>query len=156
MNAGKMLKGHDLFQSLTSEDVARISGFSAVKSLEAGEKVYQCEDPASHAFVLLEGKVKLSLCESNREASIPVSKVGKGDLFGIAPLLGSERYTTTAFCTENASVLAIEAKPLMAVLKDYPEVDRGVMRAVAKAYFSRYIKTLDRLQTVLDEILSEK
>jgi hypothetical protein len=57
---------------------------------------------------------------------------------------------------KNASVLAIEAKPLMAVLKGYPEVDRGVMRAVAKAYFSRYIKTLDRLQTVLDEMLSEK
>jgi len=156
MNAGKMLKGHDLFQSLTSEDVARISAFSGVKSLQAGERVYRCEDPASHAFVLLEGKVQLSLCESKRDVSIPVSKVDKGDLFGIAPLLGSERYTTTAVCMKNASVLAIEAKPLMAVLKGYPEVDRGVMRAVAKAYFSRYIKTLDRLQTVLDEMLSEK
>lgn len=155
MNAGKMLKGHDLFQSLTSEDVARLSVFSAVKSLEPGEKVYRCEDPASHTYVLLEGEVKLSLCESRRDVSIPVSTVGKGDLFGLAPLLGSERYTTTAFCTGKASVLAIEAGPLMAALQGYPDVERGVMRAVAKAYFHRYMKTLNRLQTVLDEMLTE-
>lgn len=155
MNAGKMLKGHDLFQSLTSEDVAKISSFSSVKSLEAGERIYRCADPASHTFVLLEGTIRLALCETERDVSIPISTVHKGDLFGVAPLLGSQRYTTSAFCPEKASVLAIEAKPLMAVLKAYPEVERGVMRAVAKAYFERYLKTMGRLRTVLTEILSE-
>jgi CRP-like cAMP-binding protein len=76
----------------------------------------------------------------------------EGDLFGLAPLLGKGRHTTTARCTGPATVLAIEARPLMELLEQNCSVGLRIMRVAAQAYFSRYVETLRRLKNVVNEI----
>jgi CRP-like cAMP-binding protein len=152
MNVDKMVKGHEVFRSLPFEDVERVSNFSSAKLFDKGAVVFQEGRPASHVFVLLEGKVDLRLPAKAGELNLVVDTVERGEMFGLAPLLGAERYTTTACCAEKSSVLCLEAAPLRAVLDANPYVALKVMRIAAQAYFDRYVETLRHLQETLNRI----
>jgi CRP-like cAMP-binding protein len=155
MSVVKILKGHDLFRSLPLEDVERISTFSSVKSYGKGEIVHQRGDQASHTYILVEGRVSLLVPGWTDEPSLVVARVGKGELFGIAPLLGAESYTSTAQCKTDCDVLAIEARQLKEILGRNAAVGLHLMGKVAQAYFERYTENLDRLQRILKEVASE-
>ncbi len=148
----KMIKGHELFRSLSFEEVERLSSFSGSKSLEKGDFVFRRGTPCSHFFVVLEGQVNLKLPSSDEESSLVVGRMSKGDIFGFSALLGSERYTTTAQCAGPATVLAVDAKPFRKLLDDNASVGLRAMSVVAGAYFTRYIETLRRFQGILDEV----
>jgi CRP-like cAMP-binding protein len=152
MSVTKMLKGHDLFQSLTFEEVDQISNFSAIKDFHKDEYVFTSGSFGSHFFVLQAGRVNLRLPADAHEASLVVGRIEKGDIFGLAPLLGAGRHKTTAHCPEPCKVLAIEADPLRELLARNSLAGLHIMRAAAEAYFTRYVETLKRIQTVINEI----
>jgi len=152
MSVTKMLKGHELFQSLSFEEVDRINSFSGLKDFAKDDRVFQSGTTGSHFFVLQEGCVNLRLPADAHEASIVVGRIEKGDIFGLAPLLGAGRHTTTAQCAEPCKVLAIEAGPLRTLLEQNSLVGLHIMRVVAQAYFTRYVETLQRVQKVINEI----
>lgn len=152
MSVAAVLKGHDIFKALPVEQVDRISQVSAMRSLGKGETVYMFDGLASHTFVLIEGRVALKLPAGTGQAPAVVARVGKGELFGLAPLLGGKRYTTTAECVEPCKVFFVEAAPLLKVLKQYPDVGFQVMSALASAYLHRYEETVKHFQGALSQI----
>ena len=144
MNISQMLHGHDLFRSLPHEEVEGLSAHCSVKSFGKDELVYKDGGAASHVFVLLSGEVQLRLKATSGENGIVVVKVSRGEFFGIAPMLGEERYTATAKCLSPVEVLAVEARPLREVLRRNPVAGHAVMTAVARAYYTRYMELLGR------------
>jgi CRP-like cAMP-binding protein len=152
MSVSTMIKGYDLFRSLPVESVERISRFSSLKKYEKGETVYKSDIPATHLFMLVSGLVYLRLPARNYEFSMIVSRIEPPYLFGLAHLMGGQRYTVTAECAKNCEVLAIEAKPLQAMLQENLQAGYLIMSAVAKAYSERYMEMLKRLQEILNQI----
>jgi len=152
MASDKMLTGHAFFRSLLPEQVERIRGFSSTRTLEKGTTIYNPDRKATHVFVLLEGDVHLLMPGVGDRRGLLVDRVGKGEFFGIAPLLDADRYTTKAQCVKNCKVLFIEAKPLLKVLSEFPAVGRQIMTAVARAYFDRYQSLMERVQRILTDL----
>jgi len=152
MSVTKMLKGHELFRSLSFEEVEKISSFSGLKEFSKDENVFTSGVVGSHFFVLQEGRVNLRLPADAHEASLVVGRIEKGDIFGLAPLLGAGRHTTTAQCAEPCKVLAIQVEPLRELLEQNSLVGLHIMTVAAQAYFTRYIETLNRVQKVINEI----
>jgi CRP-like cAMP-binding protein len=152
MSVTKMLKGHELFRSLSFEEVEKISSFSGLKEFRKDENVFTSGVVGSHFFVLQEGRVNLRLPADAHEASLVVGRIEKGDIFGLAPLLGAGRHTTTAQCAEPCKVLAIPVEPLRELLEQNSLVGLQIMTVAAQAYFTRYIETLNRVQKVINEI----
>jgi len=152
MSVTKMLKGHELFRSLSFEEVDKVSSFSALKEFCKDENVFTSGVVGSHFFVLQEGRVNLRLPADAHEASLVVGRIEKGDIFGLAPLFGAGRYTTTAQCAEPCKVLAIQVEPLRELLEQNSLVGLHIMTVAAQAYFTRYIETLNRVQKVINEI----
>jgi CRP-like cAMP-binding protein len=148
----RTLKGHELFQSLSVEEVGKISDFSELKEFQKDEFVFKSGTVGSHCFVVLEGSVRLRLPTICSEAGLVIAHIEKGDMFGLAPLLDAGEHTTSAQCAEPSKVLAIEAEPLRALLQKNCPVGSHVANSVAQAYFSRYVKILNRLQRAVDEI----
>lgn len=152
MSIDGILKGHELFQSLGVDQAHAISGFSSVKKFKANETVFAYNDAAGHVFMLMEGSVNLRLPAEHSDFSLIISKIEKGELFGLSPLLDSPRYTATAQCIEATQLLLIEAKPLRELLKSNSMVGFEIMNQVAHIYFNRYIKVLKNLQGVVGQI----
>jgi len=152
MSVSKMIKGHELFRSFSFEEVEQISTFSGTKTLETGEHVFCEGGEGSHFFVMLDGKVNLVLPAEDRDSSMVVGRMVKGDIFGVSPLLGLGRYTTNARCAVGSTVLAVEAAAFRTLLENNPVVGQNAMKVMARAYFSRYIDTLKRFQNVLNDL----
>ena len=156
MSVSKMLTGHDIFRSFLPEQVAAISKCASARKLEKGEIIHQPDRKATHVFVLLDGQVELRLPSGTSELGFLVSRVSKGELFGIAPLLKSECYTTSALCTRASKVLFVEAKPLIDMLNKNPLIGLKMMSIVAGAYFSRYQSLVERVQKALADLSIEQ
>ena len=152
MTVERVIKGHDLFRSLSIEEANQISKFSSVKKHHAGENIFEYNGLSYHVYMLMEGAVHLHLPANPPEVSFVISKIEKGELFGLSPLLDSPRYTSTAQCTEPTEVLAIEAKPFRDLLRSNCPVGFQIMTQVAHVYFNRYIGVLKNLQGVVSQI----
>jgi len=155
MSVAKMMRGHDLFRSLSFEDVERIGKFAAPKPFKKGETVFKRGAQGSHFFVVLEGRVNLKLPSSDEESALVVGRLSQGEIFGLSPLLGIERYTTTSTCAEDTTILAVEVAPFRRLLEGNATAGLHIMNVVARAYFTRYVDTLGRIQGLVDELASE-
>ncbi len=148
----RILKGHDLFQSLSVDDAHQISTFSSVKNYAVGEMVFRLGEAAAHVYMLLEGSVNLRLPARPEDFSIVISKIEHGELFGLSPLLDSARYTATAQCSESTELLSIEAEPFREMLKRNEVAGYNIINQVAHIYFTRYIEVLKSLQGVVAQV----
>ena len=102
--------------------------------------------------MLMNGSVDLRLPAQSHDFNLVVSRIEKGELFGLSPLLDSDRYTATAHCKEACELLSIEAKPFRELLKRNSLVGFNIMNQVAHIYFYRYINVLKNLQGVVGQI----
>jgi signal-transduction protein with cAMP-binding, CBS, and nucleotidyltransferase domain len=152
MSVQTILKGHEFFRHLKVEAVDKINSFSERKKFQRDEFVFKFEERADKVYLLLEGSVHLRLPARPEEFSIVIAKPEKDDLFGLSPLLGSDRYTLEAKCSEKSEVLAIDAKKFRNLLETEPNVGFYIMTEVARVYFDRYIQLLNRLQSIVLQI----
>jgi signal-transduction protein with cAMP-binding, CBS, and nucleotidyltransferase domain len=152
MEIESVLKGHNLFKLLTVDEVARINEFSSEKRFRKNETIYTYQKAVSHVFLHLDGSIDLRFPAKPSDFSFVISKVEKGELFGVASLLGSERYTATAVAVGEATVLALEARPLRELLRNNTPAGFHIINQVALVYFGRYMKVMKRLQNVISQI----
>ena len=152
MSIKMMLKGHELFASLNVDEINQLSTFSSMKEYRANETIFTHNQVSTHFYMLMEGLVYLQLPVKQPEFSFTISKVETGELFGISPLLKSERYTSTAKCSKNTKVLSVEAKPFGDLLSLNGRAGLDILNQVANIYFSRYLDLIRRFQDVVSQI----
>ena len=144
-----VLRGHDLFASLNVDEIDRVSSFSTVREFGEREVIFKSSQAASHFYILMDGLVYLQLPGALPEFSIPISKVEKGELFGISPLLKSPQYTSTARCFKDTKVLAVEAEPFRELLRHNCVAGMDIITRIGHIYFTRYLDVIGRLQAVV-------
>lgn len=153
MEVAKMFKGHELFQSLSFEDVNKISDFSRTVTYEVDDVVFARGERGSQFYVLLEGLANLKLPATDLDSSLVVGRINEGDIFGLSPLLGFEHFTTTAQCAARSTVLVVDVAPFRDLLESNTRVGAYIMNVIARAYFTRYLEVLRRFQNILNEIV---
>ncbi len=151
MDIEKVLGGQEIFGSFPPDVLREISRFTSSRALAEGEVVHELGGKPTHVFVLVDGRVELRLPGGAGDAGILIRRVARGELFGISPLLGSDRCTTQGVCVEAATVLFIEAQPLIALLRANPRLDQFILRIVARSYFGRYQMLAELVQRFLSD-----
>ncbi|MCP4582662.1 MAG: cyclic nucleotide-binding domain-containing protein [candidate division Zixibacteria bacterium] len=152
MSIDKVFKGHELFRSLSIDEINKLSNFSSLKKYDVDESIFKINGAGTHLYMLMKGVVYLRLPANPPEYGFIIAKIEKGEIFGLSPLLNSPRYTSSAQCVEPVEVLAIEAKPFSELLLGNHDVSINVMRQVAQIYFSRYIDLLKNIQGVISQV----
>ena len=92
--------------------------------------------------MLMKGAVDLRLPAESHDFSLVISKIEKGELFGLSALLDSPRYAASAQCSEPTELLSIEAKPFRELIRRNHIVGFNGMTQVAHIYYTRYIEVL--------------
>lgn len=148
----KIIKGHDLFSTLTVDEIHRMSRFASEREFKEGEMIFELNQPCGHLYMLKQGTVFLLLPANPKEFSFAISNIEKGELFGLSPLLGASRYTASAKCYESTKVLSIEAKPFREMLLNNYHAGFDIINKVAAIYYARYLNTLKKLQDVVSQV----
>lgn len=91
---------------------------SAVKeSHERDNVIFHEGEPATHLYILLKGRVKLSIGENG--CSI-YTVDHPGEAFGWSSLVGRKSYTASAECRKETTLLKFDAETVLKTLKEDP------------------------------------
>lgn len=118
-----LVKHLPLFAEMADGDIELMLSHAVSRRVAVGDAVFEQGSPATHFFLLLNGRLKVSQVTPQGEQVI-VRMVNPGDLFGIARALQRTDYPGTALCVSEAVALCwpmdlwspmIEQNPRLAV-----------------------------------------
>ncbi len=143
------LRKTQLFKNLSDEQLDVVAPLCRQVHCLSGKVFFSEGDEATDLFVVLEGEVALEvdlfMGDHVRPQTITVEKVAKDDSFGWSALVEPRRMTTTARCTRDVDIVAINGDDLKALLEKHPDIGMIVMENVAKIVRGRLVHTRQRL-----------
>lgn len=83
-----------------------------------GDRILPGGVPGGHVACVLDGEVQLAFASAER--TIAFEKLGPGDLFGLASLVGLPATRVEARATTSATVRVLDAAAVLAILADQP------------------------------------
>jgi CRP/FNR family cyclic AMP-dependent transcriptional regulator len=139
-----MIAGILLFSGLTREEHARLAEVSVVERFEAGSTIFREGDPSSDLYVMIEGRVALSMRMPGRPDKSLLTLRG-GELLGWTALLGRAR-VATAVAILDTVLLRLPHSDLLLLC----EADHHVGYAIMRQAFE---EMSDRLQATRLQLL---
>ena len=132
-----------LFGSLAEPDLAAIAGRMRRVQFEADQMIFSRGDPGREIYLVLEGKIRLSILSSDgRELSF--AHAGPGSIFGeIATLDGGER-TAGATAISRVTAMALPQRAMLELIENTPKVGMAAIRFLC----TRLRETDQRLEAI--------
>jgi CRP-like cAMP-binding protein len=134
------LKQKDLFGSLSKDFVNEIMNSAEKESHQAGEMLFHEGDPAGWFFILLKGRIKLSLGHTGRVVYV-VSNVGEA--FGWSSLVGRSSYSASAECMTPTKLLRLEKNRLKKIFKKDAASSATLFQSLAAILGDRLIRSYE-------------
>jgi CRP/FNR family transcriptional regulator, nitrogen oxide reductase regulator len=117
-----------LFQDIDPAVFDRVLASAVERSLEEGGYYFMQGDPATHAYVLMQGRVKMvQLTPSGQQITLRMMTPGQ-TYGGIAMLNPKAGYPATALAVENSTALAWETSALRKLAEQEPRLSLNIMQ----------------------------
>ena len=101
-----------------------------------GEALFQEGESARNFFVLLKGRVKLSL---GKKGPVVYMARRPGEIIGWSGLIGRERYSASGECMEETNLLKFNRDVFLDILKKYPQNEALLFKRLAEMLGNRLI-----------------
>jgi len=126
----------DMFKDLRQEAIHEISEIAAEETHPNGTVLFFSGEPATHFYLLVEGKVGLTIGDGP-SSHYTLSRIGES--FGWSSVVGRETYSATAECLAPSKVMKIDRLKLELVFDAHARSGRVFFRGLAKAMGERWI-----------------
>jgi CRP-like cAMP-binding protein len=98
-----------LFEGMSAQLMSKIEEASVEEVHHRGDFLFRQGEPADHLFILLEGRVRLSVGQQGQVALVVKNP---GDWFGWSSLVDRETYTASAECIAHTKLAKIRSEAL--------------------------------------------
>lgn len=126
-----LLKRVPFFALLRTDQLRHIAPVLESAGWAAGERVFDKGDPSDCMYILLSGRVGISV-HDDPESTEFVAQLGQGDCFGEMGLLDDLPRSATACVLETAEALSLNRERLQGMLLAYPELGIGMLAALSQ------------------------
>ena len=126
-----------LFQGISGETRQKILATAAEEPYAPGDFLFHQGDPAGQFYVLVEGRVRISVGPHDLLAHVASDP---GDVIGWSSLMENNSYTATAECLGPVKVLKIENSQLDQILQADPASGMIFFRQLAVLIGQRLVK----------------
>ena len=142
------IKQSELFAGTSMDFVKKFMDISEMSSHKKGEVLFSENDRAKFFFILLNGRVKLSVGEP-KQAVYNASR--NGEAFGWSSLIGGDVYSASAECLEPTKLLKTSSDKLSRILNADP--DNGIIffKQLAATLGHRLLETYKLVSPPKDE-----
>lgn len=117
-----------LFEGLSDEQARRLAGAMTVESFDAGEVLFEKGAPAREVFIILEGKVDVTL-----PTGVQLGSLGQGRVVGENATLAELPHSARAVAKETTSVAVLARTPLETLARRRPDIAVILYRNLAIA-----------------------
>jgi CRP-like cAMP-binding protein len=133
-----------LFQGLSELQKDRIAAITLEKDIQKGEWLFQEGQEATSIFILRKGAVEL-VTRVNDTIEIPITIIRPaGGCFGIGALVEPYRYSLSARCADDSTLLVINQADIKNIIRTDSDLGCTIMTNLAQ-------KLLDRLKETRQE-----
>jgi CRP-like cAMP-binding protein len=132
------LKQKDIFGGMDRDLVKKIMETAVTKSHQEGEWLFHAGDPASTFYILLKGRVKLSLGETGHVVYIVNNA---GEAFGWSSLIGRESFSASAECMTQTKLIKFDQDKLQKVLEKDPANSLILFKRLAAILGNRLLQS---------------
>jgi CRP-like cAMP-binding protein len=131
------IKMSDFFMGMGKQFTIEVLDMAEILSQNGGEVLFHEGDPAQHFYVLLKGRVKLSLGEKG-----PVVYMVRqpGEIIGWSGLIGRDCYSASGECMQKTSLLKFNRDVFLDILKKYPRNEALLFKRLAEMLGNRLLE----------------
>jgi CRP-like cAMP-binding protein len=131
------IKMSDFFMGMGKQFTIEVLDIAEKLFHNEGEILFHEGHPAKHFFVLLKGRVKLSLGETG-----PVVYMVRhpGEIVGWSGLIGRDRYSASGECMEETNLLKFDRDDFLDILKKYPQNEALLFKRLAEMLGNRLLE----------------
>lgn len=119
-----------MFSGVNTEDLRVVAQALEETVYFKGDRVFDINYQGDHMFVILTGKVGISINHDPAVKEFLVT-LGPGECFGEMGMLDDQPRSATAHVLEDSKMLALEKARLRALIIQYPELALGMMRSLS-------------------------
>ena len=130
------LKRSDFFLGFDDQALADIARFARMETYEAGKVVFDRDDEAHTAFIILKGRVRQGF-EVSPGTEVWFLTGEPGDLFGFGSMLTPRVRSMRAKASEKTEVVALDADALLEYLEANPRFGFIFMERLAQVFMQR-------------------
>ena len=131
------IKMSDFFMGMGKHFTIEVLDIAEKLFHNEGEILFHEADPAKHFFVLLKGRVKLSMGETG-----PVVYMVRrpGEIIGWSGLIGRDTYSASGECMEETNLLKFDRDIFLKILKKYPRNEALLFKRLAEMLGNRLLE----------------
>ena len=130
------LKRSEFFLGFDDQALAAIVRFARMETYEAGRVVFDRDDEAHTAFIILKGRVRQGF-EVSPGTEVWFLTGEPGDLFGFGSMLTPRVRSMRAKASEKTEVVALDADALLEYLEANPRFGFIFMERLAQVFMQR-------------------
>ena len=132
------LKQKDIFWAMRKEFVKEIMEIAVTESHQEGEWLFHGGDPANAFYILLKGRIKLSLGETGHVVYIVNNA---GEAFGWSSLIGRGSFSASAECMTQSKLLKLHKDKLEKILEKDPANSLILFKRLAEILGNRLLQS---------------
>ncbi len=131
------IKMSDFFMGMGRDFTMEVLDLAEKLSRKEKDVLFQVGDSAGHFYVLLKGRVKLSLGDAG-----PVVYMVRqpGEIIGWSGLIGRDTYSASAECMESTNLLKFDRDVFLKILSKYPKNEALLFRRLAEMLGNRLLE----------------
>lgn len=141
-----MLARLPFFRAFADQQIRLIAFGSDLIALERGATLFQMDEDADGAFLVVEGTIELSSDRTGLRLTRDV--VRSGSLIGPMALLSETNRAVDAQALTSSTVLSIKRYNVMRVLAEYPDAARRLHTTLSED-LKRFMSELNRAEEIL-------
>jgi CRP-like cAMP-binding protein len=132
-----VIKISDFFMGMGKAFTIEVLDIAEKLFHKEGAVLFSAGGAARHFYVLLKGRVKLSLGESG-----PVVYMARqpGEIIGWSGLIGREKYSASGECMEETNLLKFNRDKFLEILKKYPQNEALLYKRLAEMLGNRLLE----------------
>ena len=138
------LKQKDIFRAMKKSFIKKIMNVSATESYEQGDLLFQQGDPANQFYILLRGRIKLTLGKTGQ--SVYIVSHG-GEAFGWSSLIDREIYTASSECMTPVKLLRFNRENVLEILEEDPANGLVFFKRLAGLLGNRLLYSYEMIST---------
>jgi CRP-like cAMP-binding protein len=138
-------KQADIFWGINKAFVKAVMKNAVQESHQAGIRLFAEGEAAIHFYILLKGKVKLSIGETGKVVYI-VSHAGEA--FGWSSLIERDVYSASADCKAQTKLMKLDKETIQKALDDDPASGLLFFRRIAETLGNRLLQSYTMISSV--------
>ena len=122
-----------IFSLLDGEERAVLAEHVELRRFPAGQRIYGAGEPGGRAYLMLSGRVQVSIIDDDQRAVV-VDSPQHGEIFGLSSMLAESRHLTTATALEDTTAIEIDRHDIANLLQRKPLAGLDMLTMVGKQF----------------------